>query len=163
MSWVKAALLVIVLLGVSGVALLAYDNYSAYSQPGSVSTPVPSAFALNGKTFEFNFTATTQAERESGLMNRRVTDVTTMLFAFPTYGKWAFWMYDTNTSLDIIWVNATGDSGQVVYLVASAPPCYNSGTCTVYTPTAEANYVIEAQGGFAAANGIAVGTTIKFS
>ena len=163
MSWVKAALLVIVLLGVSGVALLAYNVYSTYSQPGSVSTPVPSAFALNGKTFEFNFTATTQAERESGLMNRRVTNATTMLFAFPTYDKWAFWMYDTNTSLDIIWVNATGGSGQVVYIVASAPPCYNSSTCAVYTPTAEANYVIEAKGGFAAANGIAIGTTIKFS
>ncbi|MDG6942449.1 MAG: DUF192 domain-containing protein [Nitrososphaerota archaeon] len=163
MPHVKAVLFVTVLLGVSGVALLVYDVNSLYSQPGNVSAAVPSAFTFNGKTFDFNFTATTQSERESGLMNRMVTGATTMLFAFPTYGKWAFWMYDTNTSLDIIWVNATGDSGQVVYLVASVPPCYNSGTCAIYTPTAEANYVIEARGGFAAANGLTIGSKILFS
>ena len=158
----KVVVLAVVLLGVIGSALLANSLYSLYSLPGTVTGPVPSSFTVNGKTFGFNFTATTQAERESGLMNRKVTGATTMLFAFPAYGKWAFWMYGTNTSLDIIWVNATGDLGQVVYLVASAPPCYNSGACTIYRPTSGANCVIEAKGGFAAANGITTGTTIQF-
>ncbi|MDG6903280.1 MAG: DUF192 domain-containing protein [Nitrososphaerota archaeon] len=158
----KGVLLVIALLGVSGIVLLSYNFYSMLSLPGTVTTPVPSTFTVNGRTFGFNFTATTQAERESGLMNTKVTRATTMLFAFPTSGKWAFWMYDTNTSLDIIWVTASGDSGQVVYLVTTAPPCYSSVACAVYRPTSGANYVIEARGGFAAANGITIGTTIEF-
>jgi len=93
-------------------------------------------------------------------MNKKVTGDTTMLFAFPRFDYWQFWMYDTNTSLDMIWLNATGGSARVVYLVTAAQPCYVSGSCAIYTPPAEANYVIEAKAGFAAANGVSVGTVI---
>lgn len=97
-------------------------------------------------------------------MNKHVTNTTTMLFAFPYFDRWTFWMYDTNTSLDMIWLNATGNSVRVVYLVTAAQPCYSnpSDNCMKYTPTLEANYVIEAKAGFAAANGILVGTSIQF-
>jgi uncharacterized membrane protein (UPF0127 family) len=143
------------------VVLIVYGVYS--SEAGNVTSPVPSSFTINGKTYDFTFTATTQAEREAGLMNRMVINTTTMLFVFPSFGQWAFWMYDTNTSLDMIWVNATGSSGHVVYLVTSAQPCYNSSACAVYTSTSAANYVIEAKSGFATANGIIVGTRIQFA
>jgi uncharacterized membrane protein (UPF0127 family) len=142
--------------------LVVYAAALLSSVPASVNTPVPSEFTVNGRTFVFNYTATTQPEREAGLMNKRVTPSTTMLFAFPSSGQWQFWMYDTNTSLDIIWVSAAGNSGQVVYLVTSAQPCYSSGSCTLYTPTGSANYVIEAKAGFAATYGVAVGTPIHF-
>ena len=148
------------------VALLViYTVYESSNVPGSVTSRVPSEFSVNGRTFVFTYVATTQQERAAGLMNRKVTNATTMLFAFPYSSNWAFWMYDTNTSLDMIWVNATGDSGRVVYLMAGAPPCFNSFGygCTTYTPSAPANYVIEAKAGFAAANGITTGTTLLFS
>ena len=140
--------------------LVGYTLYSLSVVPGAVTTPVPASFTVGGKSYAFTYIATTQAEREAGLMNKKVTNTTTMLFAFPSYGAWQFWMYDTNTSLDMIWVN--GSSGRVVYIVASAQPCFDSGSCAVYTPTEPANYVIEARAGFAAANGIVVGTTIQF-
>lgn len=140
-----------------------YEIYAIGRGPGVYTNAVPSAFTIDGKNIPFTYTATTPAERMTGLMNRKITNATTMLFAFPAADKWQFWMYDTNTSLDMIWVNATGDSGVVVYLVTSAPPCYNSISCSVYTPTAAANYVIEAKSGFAAANGIAIGTAIQFT
>jgi len=97
-------------------------------------------------------------------MNTKVTSNTTMLFAFPYSSNWAFWMYDTNTSLDMIWVNATGDSGLVVYVENGATPCFNSFGfgCATYTPSAPANYVIEAKAGFAAEYGITTGTTVEF-
>ena len=119
---------------------------------------------MNGKTFAFTYVATTQQERQVGLMNKQVTSATTMLFAFPYSSQWTFWMYDTNTSLDMIWVNATGASGRVVYVVTGAAPCFNSYGygCPTYTPTAPANYVIEAKAGFAAANGISTGTAVMF-
>lgn len=97
-------------------------------------------------------------------MGKDVTSTTTMLFAFPYPSTWGFWMYNTSTSLDMIWVNATGGRGQVVYVVTAAQPCFNlDGVgCTTYTPPEPANYVIEAKAGFAAANGIVVGTSVQF-
>jgi len=150
---------------VAVVALLVgYTIYESSIGPGSVTEGVPSKFTVNGRTVAFTYVATTQAERQAGLMNRKVTNTTTMLFAFPYSSEWAFWMYDTNTSLDMIWVNATGDSGTVVYLMAGASPCFNSFGfgCATYTPSAPANYVIEAKAGFAAAYGITTGTTVLF-
>jgi uncharacterized membrane protein (UPF0127 family) len=152
----------IIVVGVIAV-LFVYALVLLSSVPGSVTTPTPSSFTVDGRTFVFNYTATTQAQREAGLMNKRVTASTTMLFAFPSSGEWQFWMYDTNTSLDMIWVSTTGNSGRVVYLVTGAQPCYDSGSCPVYTPTASANYVIEARAGFAAHNGISPGTAISFN
>ena len=142
------------------VVLAFYFAYASLQVPGPVTTSVPSSFTVNGKTYSFTYVATTEPEREAGLMNKKVTNQTTMLFAFPSSERWPFWMYDTNTSLDMSWVIATGNSGQVVSVVTSAPPCYDS--CPSYTPAGPANYVIEAKAGFASSNGILVGTSISF-
>ena len=153
----KAATVLVVALG---ALLVGYTLYAMSAVPGPVTTGVPTSFTVNGKTYAFTYIATTQSERQEGLMNKEITNATTMLFAFPSFGQWPFWMLDTNTSLDMIWVNGT--SGRVAYVVTSAPPCFVSSSCATYTPTAPANYVIEAKAGFAAANGIAIGTTIRF-
>lgn len=153
----KAAAVVVVAVA---ALLVGYTLYTLTVVPGTVTTPVPTSFTVNGKTYNFTYIATTQQEREAGLMNKKVTNATTMLFAFPYFDTWQFWMYDTNASLDMVWVN--GNSGQVVYVVTSAQPCFNSGACAVYTPSSPANYVIEAKAGFAAANGMVVGTTVQF-
>ncbi|MDG6953708.1 MAG: DUF192 domain-containing protein [Nitrososphaerota archaeon] len=153
---VAAVVLVAVLLAVN-------DAYMSSTGPGSVTTTVPDSFTVDGMTWVFNYTATTPAERAAGLMNKEVTDATTMLFAFPGYGRWSFWMYDTNTSLDMIWLNVTGGTGRVVYVVAGAQPCFLlADQCPTYTPTSAANFVIEAKAGFATANGIKVGTKVQF-
>ena len=139
------------------------EVYMASIGPGNVTTAVPASFTVGGRTYVFNYTATTQAERQTGLMNRKVTSATTMLFAFPYYDKWSFWMLDTNTSLDMIWLNVTGGTGRVVYVVLGAQPCFlPDDQCPTYTPTSPANYVIETKAGFAASNGIAAGTVIRF-
>jgi len=145
--------------------LLAIAAYAVLGISGSVTSPVPTTFTVNGKTYAFTYTATDDAQREAGLMNKQVTNTTTMLFVFPAMGTYQFWMYDTNTSLDMIWINATGKTGQVVYVYADAQPCYSpiSVSCPTYGPPLPANYVIEAKAGFAEANGIEVGTQIQFS
>ncbi len=152
----------------AAVALLVlYTVYQFASVPGPYTSPVPSQFTVNGKTYPFTYTATNQDERVAGLMNRKVTNTTTMLFAFPYPGVWLFWMKDTNTSLDMIWVKANGTTGEVVYVQASAPPCLNVSwpdSCPEYgSQTAEANFVIEAKAGFASSNGVSTGTQIQFS
>ncbi len=157
MSFVKDPRALVAIALVAAVAL--YATFVAFSPPAPVTTPVPSAFFVNGKTFMITYTATTPAERQAGLMNREVTNSTVMLFVFPSAGVYKFWMYDTNTSLDMIWVDA---SGQVVYVNADAQPCYNLLNCPTFGPDAPANYVIEAKAGFAQSNGIQVGTAIQF-
>ncbi len=143
--------------------LVVNDAYLSSVGPGSMTTAVPSSFTVDGRTWFFNYTATTPAERAAGLMNKKVTNTTTMLFAFPGYGVWSFWMYDTNTSLDMIWLNVTGGTGRVVYVVTGAQPCFLLGDqCPKYTPTSAANFVIEAKAGFASTSDINVGTTVRF-
>jgi len=147
----------LIVVGIIGV-LVVYAVILLSSAPGSVTGSVPSSFTVNGKTYVFNYTATTESEREAGLMNRKVTAATTMLFAFPSSGAWTFWMKDTNTSLDIIWISATGSYGRVVFLALGTQP----ESTNYLTPTASANYVIEAKAGFAANNGISIGTAVQF-
>lgn len=153
------------IVGVLVAAVVVFAAYSFASVPGSVSGGgLPTSFSVYGRTFPITYTATTPAQRAQGLMGTRVTSTTTMLFVFPSPGYYSFWMFDTNTSLDMVWISATGSSGTVVYLVQDAASCKLPALfCARYTPSTEANYVLEAKAGFAAANGITVGTTISFS
>jgi uncharacterized membrane protein (UPF0127 family) len=137
--------------------------YLLFGSPASVTGTVPSKFTVNGKTFTFTYVATDQASREAGLMNKKVTNITTMLFAFPSAGDYRFWMYNTNTSLDMIWINAQSNTGTVVFVVLGAQPCYNQFTCPTYGSSNLANYVIEAKAGFITAYGIQDGATVLFS
>lgn len=146
------------------VLLISAGAYAVLPAPGKAEPQsTPQTFTVNGRTFVFTYVATSSSQREAGLMNRKITNSTTMLFVFPDSGIHSFWMYDTNSSLDMIWVNASGGSGTVVYMVSGVPSCFLPVGCPVYTPTAAANYVIEAAAGFAAANNVKVGTTVQFS
>jgi uncharacterized membrane protein (UPF0127 family) len=142
-------------------AVLAVLSYSVF--PGSVTTGLPSKFTANGKTFSITYVASTEPEREHGLMSTKITNSTIMLFAWPSAGTYSFWMYQTNASLDIIWVSASNNTGRIVYEALGAPPCYDSASCVVYTPNSSANYALETKAGFAQANGLQVGTVLTFS
>lgn len=121
-----------------------------------------SSFSVGSKTFQLTYLATNNSALQKGLMGVKVTDETTELFVFPNPSYYSFWMYGVNSSLDIMWVyTAPGSStGSFVYLALGVPPCHVSVLCTTYQPTAKADYVIEAKAGFAAANGIKVGTPV---
>ena len=144
------------------VALLVLSASYVYSRPGSVLGPLPTTFRVAGMTYHFTYTAADESQREAGLMNKKITDSTFMLFAWPAPGLYQFYMYNTNSSLDIIWIDATGGTGTVVYVYRGAQPCFEILTCPRFTPTSQANYVIEAKAGFAEANGITEGTQVQF-
>jgi uncharacterized membrane protein (UPF0127 family) len=149
---------------VVALAVLSYLAYTVATTPGTVTLPnPPSSFTVDGRAFGITYIASDQNSRETGLMGRRITDTTTMLFVFPSPGTYSFWMSNVNSTLDIIWLNVTGHVGTVVYVVRNAPTCGPSFLCPSYRPTAPANWVIEAKGGFAEANGITIGTTVRFS
>jgi len=122
---------------------------------------IPTRFTANGRTYGFTYVATNETEWEAGLMDKKITNTTFMLFVFPKSAVYPFWMYHVNSSLDIIWLDVTGTSGRVVYIAPDVPSCPGP-VCPNYTPSSTANYVIEAQGGFSNANGLAVGATVTF-
>lgn len=133
-------------------------------QVTSIATPanIPTQFTIGNKTYDFTGVATTLQEQEEGLMNATVTNSTFELFVFTHPAIYPFWMKDTYYPLDIIWINGN----DVVYIV-NATPCvsYSPGqdNCTIYNNYNEgyvADYVIEAQAGFANRTGIRIGSNI---
>ncbi len=163
MNRVRLLILVVVLVPLLLIAasVLIYDSTPIASSPNVHYT----SFSVDGKTFKLTYLATNQTALQKGLMGVDVTNSTTELFVFPNPGYYSFWMYGVNSSLDIMWVNTTPgtDTGSFVYLALDSPPCHVSVICASYEPNARANYVIEAKGGFAAANDIKVGTPVTFA
>jgi uncharacterized membrane protein (UPF0127 family) len=159
---VRLLVMVVVLIPIVFIAgnVLLYDSTPIASSPDIHYT----GFSVGSETFKLTYLATNQSMLQKGLMDTKVTSDTTMLFVFPSAGYYSFWMSGVNSSLDMIWVDADAGSnvGKVVYLALDSPPCLASVFCQSYQPSARANFVIEAQAGFAEANGISLGTTIVF-
>jgi uncharacterized membrane protein (UPF0127 family) len=102
--------------------------------------------------------ATTEAERERGLMKRTsLGELDGMLFVFEAPGLHAFWMKDTLIPLDMLWLDA---SGKVVSVAESVPPCKTTD-CPTYPPRAAASFVLEVNGGFARKHNVRVGDTLS--
>lgn len=123
-------------------------------------------FTVKGKTYAITEYEATQQEWQQGLMNVTVTNTTFALFNFSKPSIYSFWMKNTYTPLDMIWVNYsyTSKTGKIVYIV-NASPCVNYSSnqtnCMIYTPYNFSNYVIEAKAGFVQKNGINVGDSVK--
>ncbi len=120
------------------------------------------SFTFNNVTYKFTSVAMTIQQQEKGLMNASVTNSTFELFVFHNVSVYPFWMKDTYSPLDIIWINGT-----TVTFIAHAMPCswysMNQTSCVVYNNYSQghyANYVIEARAGFANRTGLHVGSKV---
>jgi hypothetical protein len=99
------------------------------------------------------------AEWQRGLMNRTsLAPDAGMLFVFPAEQPRYFWMKDTPLPLDLIFL--AGD-GRVVNVTANATPCLGGGPCPFYGSGAPARWVVEANAGYAARIGLAVGDRVE--
>lgn len=107
-------------------------------------------------------TATTDPERERGLMSRTSLPAHTgMLFVFDSDEPVSFWMKDTLVPLDMIFVASDGTVRKVFTRVAPAAP--DTPDNEIPLETASARYVIELPAGEAAADGIANGVHLRFA
>ena len=153
-----AALAAIVFLAIA----MAYLLSSSPMKP----LPDPASFTVGNKTFAFSSYALNITESEKGLMNATVTNMTFMIFIFHNSSIFPFWMKNTYAPLDIIWIEGNSSYGRIVYIV-NATPCisYDPGqaNCTIYTPTAVADYVIEAQAGFVQRNNVSLYQQVRFN
>ncbi len=124
-------------------------NYSAPTKEANV------IFGSEARNITLNVKiADTDEARSRGLMFASKLDENEgMLFVFPDEQKRAFWMKNTLMPLDMIFIAA---NGTVVDVVENAQPC-KEDPCPTYASGQAAKYVLEAKGGFAQRNGIAVG------
>jgi uncharacterized membrane protein (UPF0127 family) len=97
----------------------------------------------------------TDAERARGLMYRtQLDDGAGMLFIFDDMGEHAFWMKNTLIPLDMIFID---DAGRVTGVVERATP----GSLEPRSG-GPSRYVLEVNGGWAAARGVAAGDQVRF-
>ena len=100
--------------------------------------------------------AQTPGERTQGLMFRKSLGANRgMLFIWTELTNGAFWMHNTLIPLDIIFI---GPDKKIINIVANAEP----QTDTPREPEADYQYVLEIEGGRAAALGIAPGDLVSF-
>jgi uncharacterized membrane protein (UPF0127 family) len=100
--------------------------------------------------------ARTDAERAKGLMHRReLAPDAGMLFLFDETAEHAFWMKNTLIPLDMIFI---GDDGRVTGIVGRAVP----GDLRARSAGGPSRYVLEVNGGWADAHGVAPGDRVRF-
>ncbi len=100
--------------------------------------------------------ARTDAERARGLMHRtELAPDAGMLFLFDEAGEHAFWMKNTLIPLDMIFI---ADDGRISGIVARATP----GDLTPRQAGGASRYVLEVNGGWAEAHGVAPGDRVRF-
>lgn len=99
--------------------------------------------------------------RQIGLSKRKsLKETEGMLFIFDKKGKYSFWMKDTMIPLDIIYI----EENKIVYIQKNAVPQYGkTGNLPIYTPTSEAKYVLEINGGLSDKYDIKVGDNVIFN
>jgi uncharacterized membrane protein (UPF0127 family) len=96
-----------------------------------------------------------EPERQRGMMFRPpLEDDRGMLFQFPDVADRSFWMHNTPSSLDIIYV---GQDGKIVSIAANAQP-YSDTSLPSNGP---ATGVVEIRGGRAAEIGARAGDTVR--
>lgn len=158
----------LLILAISGVMSLGSVSLTACAQSGGASadTPVDAAgrplepLTVVTSTGSHDFMveiADDDAERQRGLMFRPpLADDRGMLFQFPTAGEQAFWMKNTPSSLDIIYI---APDGRIVSIAKYTTPQSE----TTYPSRGAANGVLELNAGRADAIGAKPGDLVKHS
>lgn len=100
--------------------------------------------------------ADTDEKREQGLMNRQTLAADAgMIFLFDSEAPRTFWMQNTYISLDMIFLSA---DKEIVYIEENTTPL----STELISPDVDAQYVLEVNAGYAAANGVAAGDVVGF-
>lgn len=117
----------------------------------------PHQTELNGTVLDIQV-AVTDEEKELGLSGfSTLSENQGMLFIFDAPGRYGFWMKDMHFPIDIIWLDR---DLTVVHVERSvSPDTYPN----VFTPDADASYVLETASGFSEKNNLKEGDRADFS
>ncbi len=146
----------LVLLTVMTLALAACSSVTR-PDPAAPLPPGEIHVTLHGHTFNTEL-ATTDATRERGLMFRtHMAKNHAMLFVFRQSYPQSFWMKNTLIPLDILFFD---QQRKLVAMQLNAAPC-RTNPCPTFPSNVPARYVLELNGGTAAAIGARKGDTLK--
>jgi uncharacterized membrane protein (UPF0127 family) len=130
---------------ISSLIIFAFLFYSSNQERGYNEDPINSIIQ-NQETKKLNFErleiADSDNERSNGYKNRtEICDRCGMLFVFPYQLPLSFWMQDTPTSLDIIFID---DQGTIINIYTKTVPFqtepkYQSGSPAKYVLELKAN------------------------
>jgi hypothetical protein len=138
------------ILVIAGVALLTF--YYFYPQPKTARI----MFAGTVLTVEL---ATTPTEQQRGLSGRDSMPADHgMLFVFQQPAQWGFWMIEMKFPLDIIWFDA---NKHAIFIEQDLAPC-TPDLCPVFTPPADALYVLEVNAGFVRTHSVMLGDSFTY-
>lgn len=153
------------LLGLMLGLLLVLSGLAACSQEPVIPKVAPRAantlvMLPDGSTVRAEL-ATTEAEREYGLMGRTsLPQGRGMLFVHDAPGRYPYWMYHCKIALDILWMDA---GHRIVEISADTPPCRGkAASCPSYGGHETSLYVLELPAGSAKAHHLAVGQVVRF-
>jgi hypothetical protein len=118
---------------------------------------VPLTIESSGKTHRFIVeVAETGEQQAQGLMHRQsLAPDRGMVFPRDPPGDASFWMKNTLIPLDMIFI---GEDGRIVGIVARAAP----GDLSALSAGGPSRYVLEVNGGWAEAHGVAPGDRVRF-
>ena len=108
--------------------------------------------------------AITPEERRQGLSDRpSLAPGTGMLFVFESDGHRQFWMKNMHFPLDMVWIGSDCAVGEISGEVPASPPGTDDSDVVRVSPEEEAQYVMEINGGEAAALGLAANDPVSFA
>ena len=155
----------LLLVAIIFLSLVSIQKISGFPTNHTIGHSGASSFTFGNRTYNFTYVASNISSWQSGLMNKTITNDTFELFIFPDVSVYPFWMKNTYSPLDIVWVN-----GSTVTYIANATPCSwysaDQSNCTVYNSYNQgytADYVIEALSGFTNRTGLKVGDKIRIN
>ena len=107
--------------------------------------------------------AITREEQRQGLSDRpSLAPGTGMLFVFESDGRRQFWMKNMHFPLDMVWIGSDCAVGEISGDVPAPPPGTDDSDVVRVSPEQEAQYVLEINGGEAAALGLAANDMVSF-
>lgn len=116
----------------------------------------PQACFENGECVSLEIADSPQ-KREIGLMNRSsLARDAGMLFVFEESARHSFWMKNTLTPLDIVWLNEEKQIVEIQQMV----PC-KQDPCRLYEPKSSAKYALEVNEDVAEQNSLGIGQKIS--
>lgn len=105
--------------------------------------------------------ATTKEEHARGLMfKKELKQGDGMLFVYEKPGTPFFWMKNMLISLDMLFI---GEDLKIKKIFHQVPPCETEKNCPTYSHPEKIKYVLEIPSGYAKANGIEVGQSLRLN
>ncbi|MFT4261278.1 MAG: DUF192 domain-containing protein [Candidatus Woesearchaeota archaeon] len=112
---------------------------------------------FNENCFDVLVPLTNELKQQGLMYVESLEDDKGMLFVFEREARHSFWMKNTLIPLDMIWLN----SDLEVVHIEKAIPC-TQDPCRVYTPLANALYVLEINQGLSEELNITIGSVFYF-